>query len=115
MEPKLFEPQIIAVVLCFLDQRECGKLQYTSKTFDLHLNGLKFHLRRLHKLHDSSVSISQYLNWVTFRRIKFIEFYGLWNIEALMSTTNIEKFANIILHLANSASVGTNSVITLKL
>jgi hypothetical protein len=109
MEPKLFEPQIIAVVLCFLDQRECGKLQYTSKTFDLHLNGLKFqrslNLRRLHKLHDSSVSISQYLNWVTFRRIKFIEFYGLWNIEALMSTTNIEKLADIILHLANSADL----------
>jgi len=109
MESKLFEPQIIYVVLCFLDQRECGKLQYTSKTFDLHLNGLKFrrslNLRRLHKLHDSSVCITQYLNWVTFRRIKFIEFYGLWNVEALMSTTNIEKFANIILHLANSAEL----------
>jgi hypothetical protein len=107
MESKLFESQIISLVLCFLDQHECGRLEYTSKRFDSHLNGLEFptslNLGRLN-------SFSDYLNWVISRRIKFTMFYGGFYInDVFMDRTTVQKFANIILHSTNSAKIKLSS------
>jgi hypothetical protein len=97
MEWKLFEPQIISVVLCFLDQRECGRLEYGSE-FPRSLN-----LGRLN-------SFSDYLNWVISRRIKFTMFYGGWNInDVFMDRTTVQKFADFILHSTNSAKIKLSS------
>jgi hypothetical protein len=107
MESKLFESQIISLVLCFLDQHECGRLEYTSKKFDSHLNGLEFPISlNLGRLN----SFSDYLNWVISRRIKFTMFYGGFSInDVFMDRTTVQKFANIILHSTNSAKIKLSS------
>ena len=108
MESELFEPQIISLILCFLDQRECGRLEYTSKKFHSHLNGLEFqrslNLGRLYSFSE------YYLNWVISRRVKFTMFYGGFDInDVLMDRTTVQKFADIILHSTNSAKIKFSS------
>jgi hypothetical protein len=94
MQTRLFEPQIISLVLTFLDQYECGSLQYTSKTFDVYLNNLEF---QHSKTCLSPTSKTQYLHWITSRRIKFLEFYCF---RKNLSCRNIQNLAEITMQLS---------------
>jgi hypothetical protein len=94
MQSRLFEPQIISLVLTFLDQCECGSLQYTSKAFDVYLNNLEF---QHSKTCLSPTSKTQYLHWITSRRIKFLEFYCF---RKNLSCRNIQNLAEITMQLS---------------
>jgi hypothetical protein len=91
IDTRLFEPQIISLVLTFLDQCECGRLQYTSKAFDVYLNNLEFQISK-----TRLISKTPYLQWITSRRMKFLEFYCFRNN---LSSTDIQNFAEIIMQL----------------
>jgi hypothetical protein len=91
IDTRLFEPQIISLVLTFLDQCECGRLQYTSKAFDVYLNNLEFQISK-----TRLISKTPYLQWITSRRMRFLEFYCFRNN---LSSTDIQNFAEIIMQL----------------
>jgi hypothetical protein len=80
MESKLFESQIISLVLCFLDHMNVEGWNILQRN----LIGLEFprslNLGRFYSFSEC------YLNWVISRRLKFTIFYGGYFIKSTMSS-----------------------------
>ena len=96
IDTRLFEPQIVSLVLTFLDQYECGRLQYTSKSFDVYLNNLEF---RISSCQSRPIRKTQYLHWIVSRHIKLGWLSKDLFRRNLSSAADIQNLAKITIHL----------------